>query len=66
MLYLAATLHTLGVALGEHARAKLRGDPERGSVTMEQVLWGVAAIAFVGIVVAAIRAFVLNKADLIK
>lgn len=66
MLYLAATLHTLGVALGEHAQTKLRGDPERGSVTMEQVLWGVAAIAFVGIVVAAIRAFVLNKADLIK
>ena len=66
MLYLAATFHTLGVALGEHAQGKRRGDPERGSVTMEQVLWGVAAIAFVGIVVAAIRAFVLNKADLIK
>ena len=66
MLYLAATLHTLGVALGEHAQTKLQGDPERGSVTMEQVLWAVAVIAFVGIVVAAIRSFVTSRAAQIR
>ncbi len=31
---------------------------ERGSVTIEHVVWAVAVIAIVGIVVAAIRAYV--------
>lgn len=63
---LAATLHTLGVRLREHADAKIAGDPERGSITIEQVLWAVAMIAIVGIVVAAISAYVTSKAGNIK
>lgn len=60
MHYLAATLHTLGVQLTDHARRRRR--PERGSVTIEQVLWAVAMIAIVGIVVLAIRAYVSSEA----
>ena len=50
MHHLAATLHTLGIRL-QHAAATR---PERGSVTIEQVLWAVAVIAIVGIVVLAV------------
>ena len=39
---------------------------ERGSVTMEQVLWAVAVIVIVGIVVAAITAYVTNESAKIK
>ena len=39
---------------------------ERGSVTMEQVLWAVAVIVIVGIVVTAITAYVTNEAAKIK
>ncbi len=39
---------------------------ERGSVTMEQVLWAVAVIVIVGIVVAAITAYVTSEASKIK
>lgn len=66
MDYLAATLHTLGLRLGERARTKAQGDPELGSVTIENVLWAVASIAFAGIVVAVIKAYVTSKAGLIK
>ena len=65
MDYLAATLHTLGFRLGERARTKLR-DPEFGSVTIENVLWAVASIAFAGIVVAVIKTYVTSKAGEIK
>ncbi len=41
-------------------------DPERGSVTIEHVLWAVAVIAIVGIVVAAITAYVTNQSGLIS
>lgn len=37
-------------------------DSQRGSVTIEHVVWAVAAIAFVGIVVAAINAFLTTQA----
>jgi len=66
MHYLAATLHTLGVKMNEHARTKIDQDPERGSVTIEQVLWAIAMIAIVGIVVAAITAYVTSKSGNIK
>lgn len=66
MDYLAATLHTFGLRLGERARTKAQGDPELGSVTIENVLWAVASIAFAGIVVAVIKAYVTSKAGLIK
>ena len=62
MHYLAATLHTLGVKMNEHARTKIEQDPERGSVTIEQVLWAVAVIAIVGIVVLAVTNYVTSEA----
>ena len=39
---------------------------ERGSVTIEQVLWAGAVIVIVGIVVAAIKFFVTEKSGDIK
>jgi hypothetical protein len=66
MQHLAATLHTAGFRLGERARAKLDGGPEGGSVTIENVLWAVASIAFVGIVVAVIKSYVTTQAAQIK
>ena len=39
---------------------------EQGSVTTEHVLWAVAVIAIVGIVVAAVKAYVENQAGNIK
>jgi len=69
MYYLAATLHTLGFAIGETAHRKIAGERDRrdqGSVTMEQVLWAVAMIAIVGIVVVAIKNYVTSKAAEIR
>jgi len=66
MYYLAATLHTAGFRLGDKAVAEIHGDPERGSVTIENVLWAVASIAFVGIVVAVIKSYVTTAAAQIK
>jgi hypothetical protein len=66
MQYLAATLHTLGFRLGDRARTKFQSDPECGSVTIENVLWAVASIAFVGIVVAVIKSYVTTQAGQIK
>lgn len=43
-----------------------RNRGERGSVTIQEVLWAVAAIAIVGIVVAAIKAFVTSESGKIK
>jgi hypothetical protein len=45
---------------------RLRGRNERGSVTTEHVLWAVAVIAIVGIVVAAVKAYVTSQAGNIK
>lgn len=45
--------------------ARRRRD-ERGSVTIENVLWAVAVIAIVAIVVAAIRTFVTNESNKIR
>jgi hypothetical protein len=39
---------------------------ERGSVTTEHVLWAVAVITIVGIVVAAVKAYVEQQAGKIK
>ena len=62
MHYLAATLHTLGVDLIDRAHTKLRTNTERGSETIEKVLWAVAVIAIVAIVVTAIRNYVQEQA----
>lgn len=59
LLALLLTLH-VGVDL------RLRVRNERGSVTTEHVLWAVAVIAIVGIVVAAIKAYVESQAGNIK
>jgi Flp pilus assembly pilin Flp len=50
---LAARTHALAVTTRRRFPAVLRD--ERGSVTIEQALWGIAAIGFVAIVVAAIN-----------
>ena len=45
---------------------RLRVSDEKGSVTTEHVLWAVAVIAIVGIVVAAVRAYVETQAANIR
>jgi hypothetical protein len=59
LLTLLLTVH-LGVDV------RIRARDERGSVTTEHVLWAVAVIAIVGIVVAAIKAYVESQAGNIK
>ncbi len=43
-------------------RVRRRSIDERGSVTIEHVLWSVAVIAIVAIVVAAVKAYVTAQA----
>lgn len=43
-----------------------RGDPEAGSVTTEYVLWAAAVVVLVGLVVAALTAFVQGRIALIR
>jgi len=59
-------LLTLLLPLHLSADARLRTRDERGSVTTEHVLWAVAVIAIVGIVVAAVKAYVESQAGNIK
>ena len=66
MLYLTATLHTLGATLASRARTKLTERTDRGSETIEKVLWGIAVIAIVGIAVAVIRNYVTTESAKIK
>ena len=72
---LAATLHTLGGRLTDHfqrhgdrlrAVRRSSGAADRGSVTIEQVIWAVAVIAIVGIVVAAVKSYVTTQAGNIR
>lgn len=65
MRYVAATLHVLGLRALDTLEARPRRS-ERGSVTIEQVLWAVALIAIVGIVVVAIKGYVTTEAAKIK
>ncbi|MDI9629437.1 MAG: hypothetical protein QM286_13025 [Acidobacteriota bacterium] len=71
MIRLAVMLQMLlkdaGSYVGEQYRT-LRSAmrDERGSVTMEQVLWAVAMIAIVAIAVAAITSFITTKASEIR
>jgi len=65
-MYLAATLHTLGVNLVSKAHEKLTIKPERGSETIEKVLWAVAVIAIVAIVVTVIKNYVTTESAKIK
>ncbi|MFT4011007.1 MAG: hypothetical protein QM655_13310 [Nocardioidaceae bacterium] len=74
MTKLLITLNLLGMRLmapidralfGAHDTLRRRRD-ERGSVTIEQVIWAVALIVIAGGVVAAITAYVNSKKDQIK
>ena len=48
-----------------HGWAYLKARPirEKGSVTMENVIWALAVIVIAGIVVAAITAYVTNRTN---
>lgn len=61
-LYVTFVALFMALFLSVERQAVRRRTDERGAVTIEQVLWAVAAIAIVGIVVAAVRAFVTSKA----
>jgi putative copper export protein len=52
-------------ALNTYDDLRSRRD-ERGSVTMEHVLWAVAVIGIVGIVVLAVTSYVTSEAGKIK
>ena len=68
MLKLFITLQVTALAViacMEDRIVKHRRD-ERGSVTIEQVIWAGAVILIVGIVVAAITAYVTSEAGKIK
>lgn len=58
-------LLTLLLAFALGLEPRFRRD-ERGSVTTEHVLWAVAVIAIVGIVVAAVKAYVTTQAGNIR
>ena len=64
-LFIALQMATLTMLSAPEDRVTKNRD-ERGSVTIEQVIWAGAVILIVGIVVAAIRAFVTNEAGKIK
>lgn len=79
--HLAATLHTLGARFTDPLEERIdrhlhvsrtrrdgraTGAADRGSVTIEQVIWAVAVIAIVGIVVAAVKAYVTTQAGKIR
>lgn len=66
MLQLIATLHVLGTHTVDRARTTLASQPERGSETIEKVLWAVAVIAIVAIVVTAVTNYVTDRAAEIR
>ena len=64
MRYPLLMLHLLGLRLTDQLRQALDAkaeDPERASVTIEQVAWAAAVIAIVAIAVAAIKAYVTSQ-----
>ena len=63
MLRLVVLLH-LTLLRVEHRVRSARS--ERGSVTVEHVLWAVAVIAIVAIVVAAVKAYVTSQSGKLK
>lgn len=69
MIRFLATLHVLGTHslnyLGEQADLrKVRDD--RGSITIEQVVWAVAIIAIAAVVITAITEFVQSESGKIQ
>ncbi|WP_375424844.1 hypothetical protein [uncultured Friedmanniella sp.] len=72
---LMITLHLLGVRLAretenlvarERELLRTQGRSERGSVTIENVLWAVAVIAIAAIVITAITSYVTTQAGKIR
>lgn len=61
MLFLIATVHTLGIDLITSARARLTADRERGSVTLEQVAITAGVLLLATVAVAAITAAVNGR-----
>jgi hypothetical protein len=66
-----AVLATVDQHIDQHgarrrAAVRHRSGDERGSVTTEHVLWAVAVIAIVGIVVAALTAYVQAQSGKIE
>lgn len=65
MIQLMTTLHILGARLTdaaqEHSTTLQRTRDDRGSVTIEQVIWAAAMIALAIAVAAAVKAFVDGK-----
>jgi heme/copper-type cytochrome/quinol oxidase subunit 2 len=67
MLKLFITLHVAALAVIASMEDRIvKHRDERGSVTIEQVLWAGAVIVIVGIVVAAIKFFVTSESAKIK
>ena len=64
-LFIALQLAVLTALASLEDRVTRQRD-ERGSVTIEQVLWAGAVIVIVGIVVAAIKFFVTSESAKIK
>ena len=64
-IYVALQLAALTTLATLEDRVTKKRD-ERGSVTIEQVIWAGAVIVSVGIVVAAIKAFVTSESGKIK
>ena len=64
-LFIALQMAAMTALASLEDRAARQRD-ERGSVTIQEVLWAVAAIAIVAIVVAAIKAFVTSESGKIK
>jgi heme/copper-type cytochrome/quinol oxidase subunit 1 len=64
-LFITLQVAAFAVIAGMEDRI-VRHRDERGSVTIEQVIWAGAVIVIVGIVVAAIKAFVTSESGKIK
>jgi hypothetical protein len=64
MLRVLVLLQIAALSKYDELRASRRS--ERGSVTMEHVLWAVAVIGIVGIVVLAVTNYVTSEAGKIK
>ena len=64
MLKVLVLLQIAALSNYDDLRASRRS--ERGSVTMEHVLWAVAVIGIVGIVVAAVTSYVTSQAGNIR
>lgn len=67
MLQLFVSIHIALLRAEHRGRVRLASARDtRGSVTTEHVLWAVAVIAIVGVVVAAVKAYVTSQAGNLK